>query len=1185
MGSSFAIRLGIEGGAEVKRVLDDTGQSGQAAFQKVTAASDAAGAAVDRQTARYVKLAQAAREAEAQARAQVNVNALLGVGQGSAGSARDSASVFEEALSRQDAIQAARRAQALLTSQASINQLLGVKDAQVGAARASASAFEDIYRQEAEALKRSTDLRTTAIRNAATGWRDLTTAGSTALANIEASRRLGSLGMATPAANQNTRLRADQVQNLGYQVGDVVAQLGSGSPLGMIALQQGPQIAQVFAGPGGASVKGAVTQAGEAVSGFVSRIGLVGGAIGGVTAAVVTGVAALFSYRSGQEDVERAVAGMGRASGVTVGQINAIANAQASSAGLSRSAARDMQAEFAGTGRIGVQMYAGLLGSARDYAFATKQDVPEATKALAEAFSDPLKGAEALNAQLGFLDDTTLQLITRLDAQGNRLGAQRALFDAYAGSVAKAAEKQGFFARQWEEFKTNTSNEFDAIGSFIDRGLGGGTAEERLAALRGQLDFRSRNKGRVGGIVGSALDSLLGFDEETIRTQMQAVQKEIDAGTSKIDKAQSAQRSLQAGRLIRSLQPETQDVQRLQDQIVRLREIVAKPAEFLLSPKMLAEAEAGLDRITRQQRTLNEEIGKYGSPGVAAAVRAAEFNNRTVGFTDLGRGAAEANRRFDEAILKGSLDPRSPSVAQVNATYDARAQNTDGRDLGALAEARQAAVRAAAEVEGLRRERDLTIAATTRATSLTEGALGGALSRMSSEVQAQILGASQRYGRIPAGVLAGIARPESGGNLDVGYSKALGEDGRPSSAYGLGQITRGTAEDAIRRGYLPQGFDRTNRATMADGIAGVLTMKLDDNGGDLTKAIMAYRGSNKPGVNEAYAAEVLRGAGQMGDASSLGRVRDLDALTRAQRDAGQTVEQLSKFYGTNGAALETAQRQQQKYTELLDRGVPAQEAAQIAYGGIIAKTVEFAQQARMVQFTKDVGFDREQLGRTASEQTAYARARSLVGDTTTPEAQFVIQQNLMNDNLRETKTLASSAFSGMLSDLRQGTSLTSTLTNMTNRLFDKLLSNTSDRLISSLFAGADKGGDGFLSWASSIFGSAGMPKFAEGGISDRPSIFGEAGPEAAVPLSRGRAIPVEFRMPRFSTAANINAAPADPPIIVNATPTPPATGQVQGPRGPRDVIVIGKTIAGALMDDPDVKKALAQAYGLKRTGR
>lgn len=270
MPASIAIRLGVEGGAEVKRALDDAGRAGQAAFQGVGAAADAAGAATDRQVAKFQRLAQAAREAEAQARAQANVNALLGVGAGSAGSARDSASAFEDALARQDQVEAARRAQAAQNAQTSLNQVLGIREAQVGAARASAGAFEDAYRQEAEALKRTADLRTAAIRNASTGWRDLSAAGTLALANIEASRRLGSLGVGPQAANENARLRPDQVQNLLYQGGDVLAQVGSGSPLGMIAFQQGPQIAQTFAGPGGASVTGALTQAGEAVSSFVA---------------------------------------------------------------------------------------------------------------------------------------------------------------------------------------------------------------------------------------------------------------------------------------------------------------------------------------------------------------------------------------------------------------------------------------------------------------------------------------------------------------------------------------------------------------------------------------------------------------------------------------------------------------------------------------------------------------------------------------------------------------------------------------------------------------------------------------------------------------------------------------------------------------------------------------------------
>jgi hypothetical protein len=49
----------------------------------------------------------------------------------------------------------------------------------------------------------------------------------------------------------------------------------------------------------------------------------------------------------------------------------------------------------------------------------------------------------------------------------------------------------------------------------------------------------------------------------------------------------------------------------------------------------------------------------------------------------------------------------------------------------------------------------------------------------------------------------------------------------------------------------------------------------------------------------------------------------------------------------------------------------------------------------------------------------------------------------------------------------------------------------------------------------------GVGLFAEGGVSDRPAIFGEAGAEAAVPLSRGRYIPVEMKGPRVSGPASV----------------------------------------------------------------
>jgi hypothetical protein len=74
------------------------------------------------------------------------------------------------------------------------------------------------------------------------------------------------------------------------------------------------------------------------------------------------------------------------------------------------------------------------------------------------------------------------------------------------------------------------------------------------------------------------------------------------------------------------------------------------------------------------------------------------------------------------------------------------------------------------------------------------------------------------------------------------------------------------------------------------------------------------------------------------------------------------------------------------------------------------------------------------------------------------------------------------------------------------------------------------GGGSFLSSAAMALATSGKAGlFAEGGVSDRPAIFGEGGrAEAAVPLSRGRSIPVELKAsPRMMREVrDSQAAPA-----------------------------------------------------------
>ncbi len=304
------VRASVDASYRAQQALERATRTVDRAFQQGAVDAGAYAGVLEKIQTRYNAVANAAENAARaeieHARAQQNastaqfeINRLLGVDRMASGSARMSAAIFEEAEREREAAQAlidarqqfiaqARAQQQALTSQFEISDRFGF-DARAKSARDSASVFEEMFRQEAEAQKRLADMRAATARATATGWRQLGEQGSVTLSNVEASRRLGMMGAGSQAAGGAVRrgLRSDEITNLTYQGSDIAAQLGSGAPLGMIAMQQGPQIAQIFAGPGGASVKGAFAQARDAAAGLAARVGIAGGAIGGLTAAAV----------------------------------------------------------------------------------------------------------------------------------------------------------------------------------------------------------------------------------------------------------------------------------------------------------------------------------------------------------------------------------------------------------------------------------------------------------------------------------------------------------------------------------------------------------------------------------------------------------------------------------------------------------------------------------------------------------------------------------------------------------------------------------------------------------------------------------------------------------------------------------------------------------------------------------
>ncbi|MBK3397663.1 MULTISPECIES: phage tail length tape measure family protein [Methylobacterium] len=1178
MPTSVAIRLGIEGGAEVKRVLTETGQDGQAAFQKIAAASDAAGAAVDRQTAKFQRLAAAAREAETQARAQANINAVLGIGQGSVGAARDSASVFE--LQARAADEAARRAEVLSREVATLQSRF---DPMAAAGARYSAALADIARAEeigALSANKAAAARLAAVRTFEDSTQRLERAGLAQkasaqaaiagqmivpnrgadvvaygdeldrlrakysplfaaqreylgqLAEIRQAVRTGALTQAEGAAAiQSTkdafarqvtdqrargdgRLTGFQAQNLLYQGTDIVASAASGmSPL-TILLQQGGQIAPVFAGPGSASIKGALGQASEAVTGFVSRIGFVGGALGVVTTAAVAGTAAVLSYQNSMRETERALSGVGRASGASATLINAAAQAAAASGEVSVRQARQFSAEYASTGRIGVEMYAGLARTARDYAASTGQDVGDANTDLAKAFGNPdlVRGLDTLNEKLGFLDDRTRETVRRLSEQGDRLAAQRVGFDAYAAALTKASELTGAFGDKTSAFGRVFGNVWDMVGEKLDKVLTGGSLDERIKDLQAQLEQTESLRGRFGGLLDYRVDAPANELREEI-ARLRGIQARQAQQT---ERAQTAQRSREIGDLVRSLDPEQTQLDKLQGTAERLRRALSDPITFGLGPRALAETEGAFGRVSAQLRTMTEDMERFGSATIAAQVRASEFANRaaTQRLNPVDRALADRQEQYNNEVRKLGIDVTGPSSAQVRADYEARIGNADARDLVGMTAARDAALKNALAREGLQRSLNLDTD-----TIQKETAVRAERSQNVSSYMDRVIGA------------------ESGGDPNVRNSR--------STATGLGQFIERTWLALFKERFPERaaGMSRdeilARRTDRSDSIE-LIRALTEQNSRALEKAGLATTDRNLYLAHFAGAqgaVDLLRADRGASAASILGSdaARANPTIVGGGRTVGNVLDYAERVINKSAPNIRASDRETadvrsrttltEQTTEAEARRQKVQELLndEIQRGTAIGRTFATAQdlvkasasqmtpemeaQRKVIletadayakaqanlqrsQIGKDILFDRAQIGRTQSEQAVASRLRGTGLGLDSQEADGL----RLNDNLKQTKDLASSAFSGMLGDLRQGVSLTSALTNVTGRFADKLLQTASDRTISAFFDAFTKGGaansNGFLGTIASVIGGG---KFDVGGYTGPGDRYDVAG--------------------------------------------------------------------------------------------
>ncbi|WP_198157611.1 phage tail length tape measure family protein [Methylobacterium nodulans] len=909
---------------------------------------------------------------------------------------------------------------------------------------------------------------TAALARQAAGWKALGEAGRQAHLNAQAAARLGSLSStgAAPSTSQAGRApRVDEIRNLTFQAGDILSSAASGASPAMILMQQGPQIAQVF-GPGGASITGMFKAAGDAATSLAARIGIVGGALGGLTAAAVTAIVAQQSYSSSQRELAQSLAGVGRASGTTVAEVNAMASANAAAAGLSTRQYRELAGVYASTGRIGREMFDGLARTAKDFAATTGQDLADVAQMQAQAFADPSRGADMLNEKLGFLNDRTRETIQRLQAQGDRLGAQRVLLDAYSSSLQKASDLTSGWARITTTAGNAISSFWDTIGQKVDRVLTGGNLDQQLAdAQRWAQDARTQRESWLGSLSpGRTADEL-----EAAEANLRRIQALVDQRNKANERASANRNSLVIGDLVRSFDPSRQELKKTEDAAEQLRKAISVPVRWGLDLAQLAAAEQLFQRLSRLARTTADDIARFGDVSVAASVRAAEFNNRTVGFSPVAKEVARGQQRYLDELQARGIDPNGLSSAQIRADYEGRIANADSRDLASLTKSRDEALQNALTREGLARELQLDTDRIKKETyNNSSGRYAISINQVPDRYRDMVYHAANRYG-LNADFFASLIKQESGFNPNA-LSKA--------GAQGMGQLMPDTARglgvrnvwdpdenlDASARllSQLMRQYNQREDLTMIGYNAGPRRVqRFLASGEDIstlpkeTQKYIPAITTRPPGLDEQLKAE-----------------RERTAALELQNRA---VQNSTELYGRDAVALEARNAADERLQRDMLAGIPITDEYRKS---VYASALATAQASRALASTRlgaDLRFEREQLGRTDSEQAAYSRARSAFGDVSSPAAQAAIQQAQLNDNLKQTKDLAKEAFSGFASDMMRGATAAEALNNALQRIIDKLLNKSIDALVSGLFDGI--GG-----------GSRGLPTMAQGGYGpDMPS--------------------------------------------------------------------------------------------------
>jgi phage-related minor tail protein len=268
-----------------------------------------------------------------------------------------------------------------------------------------------------------------------------------------------------------TAYTKQQMQQLSFQMTDIVSGLATGQSPFMILMQQGGQLRDTFGGLGGAvrAVASVFTL------GRVATLGMAGAA----------GLFAKAAFDGWQESnrLRDAIALTGNAAGVTEGSFNSLTERIAATSTATIGAAREMTQSLVATGRIGAPALESAARAATLLQRATGAATDDIVRDFSRATQGVAKWAQETNERYHFLDLATFKLIQKQEKLGNTQEALRIAFEAFSKPLAKQQENLGYLERAWNAVGKAASSAWD---SMLSAGRAQ-TVEERIADVQRRL--------------------------------------------------------------------------------------------------------------------------------------------------------------------------------------------------------------------------------------------------------------------------------------------------------------------------------------------------------------------------------------------------------------------------------------------------------------------------------------------------------------------------------------------------------------------------------------------------------------------------------------------------------------------------------------------------------------------------